>query len=139
MAEMPLTMLRPISPSRLVFNHEAMKWLAHGMKDASHSMTIDQLLDQLDSGESILWAWDNGVLCTTFNNYPSGRELLIHTLAGKDFLERLPEVLKDLKIIARDYECRFLAFFTRREGLEHLINELEPTYKAAFIMKDLTQ
>lgn len=93
--------LQPVHYHELLVRKDLMVLLEESMRVDPLSITLEQLMDGIETRECILWTWGKGILITEVKDLPQGRVLFITNVRGEGFLQNLHLIDEDILSYAR--------------------------------------
>lgn len=111
--------LRPVHYVELNQREDLKRLLYESMEADVLSLTIEELLDGIESRECVLWTWGDGkgILVTEVRDLPRGRVLYVTNVRGEGYLKFLPEIDSDVESYAKSIQCNYLVGEVASEGL----------------------
>lgn len=73
---------------------------------------------------------------TMVNKHPGGNELEIWSLAGKGYVEKVPQIYEALKTFAKENECQWLTGFENRKAFSRIYKVVEPVTRYRYWIKE---
>lgn len=106
----PFKILRPVHYVELDQREDLKRLLAESMENDPLSLSIEELLDGIDSRECVLWIWKEGqgMLITEVKDLPAGRVLYVTNVRGEGYLQHLAEIDADVESYAKTIGVRYL-------------------------------
>lgn len=104
----PFKILRPVHYVELDQSSEMKRWLHESMEADPLSLTIEELMDGIESRECVLWTWGQGILITEVRDLPAGRVVYITNVRGEGYLQHLAEIDSDVESYAKAVQAKFM-------------------------------
>lgn len=104
----PFKILRPVHYIELDQREDLKRLLHESMERDPLSLSIEELLDGIESRECVLWTWGEGILITEVRDLPAGRVVYITNVRGVGYLQHLAEIDSDVESYAKAVQAKFM-------------------------------
>lgn len=120
----PFKALRPLQPTDFLQDRALLALLQRSLDNDPMSMTVEQLIDDIYNGVSLIWSWGEGILITTIESRPAGLVCLVTNVCGEGYLKNLAGIAEDVVSYAKASGCRFILGDVPSPGLVRIYERM---------------